>query len=72
MAPPKPKLDWTRDPSQPIPRKPDGTTPDPYVPSNGDVRPNFGTEDGDAHLRPTQATPGGVTSGAPQPRTDNR
>lgn len=66
------RADSSTDPSIAIPRDEDGCTPDPYEPGNGNVRTNFGTQDGDAHLRPTKAVPGGVASGKPQPRTDGR
>lgn len=66
------RADSSTDPSIPIPRDANGCTPDPYKPGNENVRTNFGTEDGAAHLRPTQAVQGGVTSGDPQPRTDHR
>jgi len=52
---------WNDD-TVPIPRDENGCTPSPQ----GQMR-NFGTQDGDAHLRPTLLTPDGrVTSGDPQ------
>ncbi|HEX6416354.1 MAG TPA: hypothetical protein VFZ62_02400 [Candidatus Saccharimonadales bacterium] len=61
--------DSSTDPTQPIPRDETGCTPPP---SPAHTTVNFGTRDGDAHLRPTSTGDGPVTSGEPQPRQDGR
>lgn len=64
--------DSSTDDTVAIPRDSSGNTPDPYTANSPHVRTNFGTTDGDAHLRPTVGTPGGVSSGSPQARSDGR
>jgi len=64
--------DSSTDDTVPIPRDSSGCTPDPYAVNNPHVRTNFGTTDGDAHLRPTVEVPGGVSSDPPRTRSDGR
>ena len=57
--------DSSTDPTIPIPQ------PAPVAPAEH-TTVNFGTRDGDAHLRPTVSGESGVTSGEPQQRQDGR
>lgn len=62
MALQRPKADSSTDDTIPIPRDENGCTPRLY--GDGEAR-NFGTKDGDAHVRPTAVVNGQVTSTDP-------